>query len=397
MTEVTTSIDKFIDYLKNHGETDATTLATALKVGEHVIEEWADVLEKADLVRINYRGGRMFVTPITVSKEHAEALKRTISEKTTAAANEIAMQASLLNQMNAKLDAMSKFVKDADLLFKKKSKEVATDLKEIDKIQKSINAKYKEVHSRKEYIDRAHESIAKEIAAFEEKAKAMSGITASGAEVKKVIDDMEEKIKLVEAAAKSFSEESEKMISKYRSEASAIINSIKSEIELSRRALAEQERALQESLRLLEEYKHASEEIAKRVEKHKIASIDIIAKSAQDVNVAFAAVEQKLSGVNEKVAQIRQNFGDFSKMHDEINKASEEIANIRKERDNLEKELDALLNQSRAIVAMSDSDVEKKIVAAKDLGESVAKTSGKVSDLRGKFDKLNDEINNIAK
>ncbi|MEM0086919.1 MAG: hypothetical protein QXU16_01475 [Candidatus Micrarchaeaceae archaeon] len=395
--EVTTSIDKFIDYLKTHGETDVATLATALKVGEHVIEEWADVLEKADIVKINYRSGRMFVTPIAVSKDHAEVLKHTINEKTTTAVNELETQATLLGQMNAKLDALSKLIKDTDLLFKRKSGEVSNDLKEIDKIRSVIESRYKEVRSRKEYIDKAHEAVAKEIAALEERAKAISGITSGESEIRKVISDMEEKIKLIESTAKSFNNESEKMISKYRSEVSAIINSIRTEAELSMRTLAEQEHTLRSNLKLIDEYKHASEEISKRVEQHKVALIDMVAKSAQDADAAFSAIEQKFSSANEKLAQLKQGFGDFSKIHEEINKASEDIANIKKERDDLEKEINALLNQSRAILAMSEADIEKKAVAAKGLEERTKKLSRNAASTREKLDKLNDDINNIAK
>ncbi len=58
---VTTSIDELVAYLKRHGETESAELAKAVKSDEKHIEEWVGALEKAGVVGVSYRMGRMYV------------------------------------------------------------------------------------------------------------------------------------------------------------------------------------------------------------------------------------------------------------------------------------------------------------------------------------------------
>jgi hypothetical protein len=60
---VTTSIDDLVKYLNEHGETESSELANTLGVGEGLIEAWANALEKAKIVKITYKSGRMYLAP----------------------------------------------------------------------------------------------------------------------------------------------------------------------------------------------------------------------------------------------------------------------------------------------------------------------------------------------
>lgn len=60
---VTTSIDDLVKYINEHGETDSFSLSQALGVSEAIIEVWAGALEKAKLMRVLYKRGKMYLAP----------------------------------------------------------------------------------------------------------------------------------------------------------------------------------------------------------------------------------------------------------------------------------------------------------------------------------------------
>src|SRR5208337_1649342 len=100
---ITTSIDDLVKYLKEHGETESSELANTLGVDTGIVEAWSDALEKAKIVRITYKVGKMYVSlagaeagaGIGEAKRTAE-LKKNISE------TEIAAQINVINQVTAK-------------------------------------------------------------------------------------------------------------------------------------------------------------------------------------------------------------------------------------------------------------------------------------------------------
>ena len=49
---IVTGIDAFLKYISEHGEVTSIDAATQLKVSEDTIENWAKILEKANLVKI---------------------------------------------------------------------------------------------------------------------------------------------------------------------------------------------------------------------------------------------------------------------------------------------------------------------------------------------------------
>lgn len=66
---IKTSIDDLVEYLYEHGETNASSLSTALNIGEDTIDAWVDALEKAGLIRVVNKFDMMFLSPTTAVSE----------------------------------------------------------------------------------------------------------------------------------------------------------------------------------------------------------------------------------------------------------------------------------------------------------------------------------------
>jgi DNA-binding transcriptional ArsR family regulator len=70
---VSTTIDKLVNYLKDHGETDSDSLLKALKINESTLSVWADALEDAHVVKIDYKFGKMFMSPAQTAEVKPQA------------------------------------------------------------------------------------------------------------------------------------------------------------------------------------------------------------------------------------------------------------------------------------------------------------------------------------
>ena len=59
--QATTKIDALYEYIKKHGKSDITTVASSIGVAPNIIEGWAKVLENGRLVKISYAVGNFHV------------------------------------------------------------------------------------------------------------------------------------------------------------------------------------------------------------------------------------------------------------------------------------------------------------------------------------------------
>jgi hypothetical protein len=52
-----------VDYLHEKGETDSYLLASMLEVDMNIIGKWTDALEKAQMIDVVHKHGKMFLSP----------------------------------------------------------------------------------------------------------------------------------------------------------------------------------------------------------------------------------------------------------------------------------------------------------------------------------------------
>ena len=60
---IETSVDRLVAYLKKNGETEVSFLSANLGIGEDTMTDLVKILEKANIVKITYKLGKMYVTP----------------------------------------------------------------------------------------------------------------------------------------------------------------------------------------------------------------------------------------------------------------------------------------------------------------------------------------------
>lgn len=104
---VSTTIDKLVNYLKDHGETDSDSLLRALNINESTLSVWADALEAAHVVKIDYKFGKMFMAPFLAPEEQPAAKKATKGGRSSIAGNGYASVETVEEVRNALLSNMN--------------------------------------------------------------------------------------------------------------------------------------------------------------------------------------------------------------------------------------------------------------------------------------------------
>jgi hypothetical protein len=140
---VTTTIDDLVKYLKEHGETESSKLASELKVSEGIIEIWADALEKAGITKISYKVGKMFVAPVTSLAGGIEEVKKTVELKRGIAEAEIEAQVKLVNDVTAKIEEFKRYQSSAEEAYKNRAGEIKTALDSINRLDSQLETAYK--------------------------------------------------------------------------------------------------------------------------------------------------------------------------------------------------------------------------------------------------------------
>ncbi|MGC9129625.1 MAG: hypothetical protein ACP5GB_01955, partial [Candidatus Micrarchaeia archaeon] len=250
-----TSIDALVEYLKSHGETDAQTLAKALGVTETLIEEWSNILEKSNVVKIIYRAGKMYVAPLSVTKESVEEVQHRIEIEKESIINEAMAQINTLNQLNEKIEKLSEVIKKGDEILKKRMGPLKGELDELYKMSSIAEKRYNEVKKKKNEIDTIAERLEKEARGLKERASSIENFHLNITNVEKLIQDIHNKIGLMHELLEEEEANRKKAIKQLEESERRLANSIKEEIESINNLIFANAKELEESKRINETYK----------------------------------------------------------------------------------------------------------------------------------------------
>jgi DNA repair exonuclease SbcCD ATPase subunit len=394
---ITTSIDDLVKYLNEHGETDSAALSGALKVNESIIETWADVLEKAQIVRINYKLGKMFVSPMTITKEGVEVAKKTVELKKSTAESYLTTQVNMINQINAKLDEFKRYVAGAEGAFKSKAGEIKGTIDEIDKLSMQVDNAYRKLKDKRDFIDSLSAKLDKETQKLQEKADVTEGMANKESDVKRVISDIKAKLDDSESRIKTLNKNFDATVEANRQSFAELLGSIKDESKYLRETLNQQEKELREYNSLLSSYKFESESIKRQVSKERTRMVDEIAKSTDDARKVYVVADKQLGDAKKTLADLKAQFGGFSDLSDKLNSIKSNLNSLTKQKDELMKEIEQLGDQLKAIGALDSTRMAEKTMKMEQTDEKMTETAKKIGTLAKAADSVRNDIDEMAK
>jgi chromosome segregation ATPase len=394
---ITTSIDDLVKYLNEHGESDANTLANALNVSESIVSTWADVLEKARMVKVNYKLGKMFISPMAMTKEGVEVAKKTIEVKKGVAETELVAQINMINQINARLDEFKRYVTGAEGAFRNKAGEIKEVIDQIDKLGLQVDGSYKKLKDKKNYIDALSQRLDKETQKLEQKAKTVEIMGGRDAESRSVILDVKAKLDDAEDRIKTLNKNFGNAIEENRKGFAELFEGIRMENRALRDMIAQQEKQIQDYASFLTTYKKESDSIKRQAAKDRIKMLDDIAKASDETRKVYGAAEKDVNEVRKKLSEIKSQFGGYADLSDKLNGIKNSINSISKQKDELQKQLEEIRDQLRVLELLDESKMAQKEVDMEKAEKKMEDTSKKAEALKKDEDKVKSDIDEIAK
>ncbi len=395
---ITTSIDDLVKYLNEHGETDSTTLSGSLRVSERIIETWSDVLEKAKIVKINYRLGKMFISPMVATKEGADVAKKTVELKKGVAEMELTTQIVMINQINTKLDEFKRYVAGAEVAFKSKAGQLKDMLDELEKVSQQIDSSYTKLKEKKDFVDQLAGKLDKEMGDLQE--RATKGMEISGnteADSKRLLSETKMNLDNADNRIRTLNEEFNKSMESNRKTFEESLNGIRNEMRSLREIVSQQEKEQHEYAAFINSYKRESDSIKRNVAKERSRMMDEITRASGEVGKMYAVAEAQILGAKRTLEDIKSQFGGYADLSDKLNGIKNNIDSITRQKDEVQKELEELQEQLKALSALDDTKVAQKSMVMKRITDKVSKAGKKIEVLERDTDTVKRNIDDMAK
>ncbi|MDE1762269.1 MAG: hypothetical protein KGH59_03175 [Candidatus Micrarchaeota archaeon] len=392
----TTGIDALVEYLRMHGETEENMLAAELRVSTKVVEDWASVLERANMVRINYKVGKMYIGLLNVPKGEQETIRSTVAVKKQNAQSEIKAQANVLQAIDVRIRDLTKVVTDADALFKKNAGSIKSDLDELNRIEREAEKHFSGIKVEKDRIDKISDTVDTEMKALEEIATRVQGFSSGATQASTLAADIRNKIKSYQDSINESRVAFEKMLKQQEEQFKKMQESLHTEIKSLEEAVEKQNRQIGDSERLEKYAKLESAKLKQEAERNRAMILSNLEKTKGNINSAYPLAEGKMKGLMEKVNALKQKFGELGALNDQLASAKEELSSMKKEHDEMIKEIHALELQLKALDAMK-KNAEEKDTRVEEVTKKVNESKGKVSALSSKVDDTHKKIEGIGK
>ncbi len=215
---LTTSIDDLVNYLNAHGETESTVLSHDLKVPEAIIETWASILEKANIVKISYRSGKMFISKFAATPQEAATINKELEEKRATLLNDVEVQTEQLNEMANEIEGFKKLLSSLEATYKSK----AGDIKQVTDKVEAYASELEKINLRIskgiESINKLRSNLEVGIIELNSKVKVLDDLTSGSgiADAQKLIEDINSKLSYGMQETESMRKAFEKQIAEER-------------------------------------------------------------------------------------------------------------------------------------------------------------------------------------
>ncbi|MCL4365102.1 MAG: hypothetical protein M1569_01250 [Candidatus Marsarchaeota archaeon] len=386
--EVKTSIDALVAYLNEHGETDVTAVAHALGVNESVILGWANVLEKANILRIIYKGGRAFLSPVT-GLHAGTAVERSVAKAESAhLEEELDSQIAVVNQVSARIEEFSRGLLRIDELFRTKYKGVKDMLDRVNRIEGYIEGVEKKMEKRTAHIKSVSEKAQADLETVQKYLASLSGITADTNNARAVSQDLHGQLEAYDRNIGEMSKSLESVIYQYRKNALEISRKIRERHDELAKILEFEDNQIDDYEKSIAEYKRASDAAIRHTGEAGRRVLDELTSGTNEIARLSKSVNSSMSELRPEVDNMKRDLGSIGELNSGLVGIKKDLDEVGKERDVLLDKLkrmkdDArILSEKRAVQTTSAESIRKK--SAK-VTESVGELNGKLNGVGDKF------------
>lgn len=395
--EIKTSIDALVAFLREHGETNVTSLSAALGVGEPTIIEWANILERANALKISYKAGKMYLSPLTVSSEQMDTLKQTTEAKKSDISTEVQSQMAILNQVSVQMESMGKSVDAIEKLFKDKYKELKGMLDSLNSVENAIDNSYVKMKAKKKEADSMEAELQKEIQTIQHHATRLETFSLDTNNARRIIEDIKAKVTSYSKSLNDANDEIRQIIGRHRDYVIGLRSSIAEETRQLGEIVRVEERQVEEYERLARSYRLDAKRSIDKINRDTARMLDDVSKEKAEIGRYTGTADSGLAAFKAKMADIKSQFGAAADINDKIEGIRKEMEQIEKSKESIAKSLGEVSNELRALDALSGSRLMDKSQKLDDLDKRTRNLSSSTKDLKGAADKASTEAKGLGK
>ena len=407
---VKTSIDALMEFIRSKGTSiDVDDAATALGIPPQIAEQWAKVLEEANLVKISYKVGKMFVESVSLSPENSKIVTAKIATKRDMLEEEVSLQFKQLDKIGDIIDAAKISASNAEAVFKKKAPEMQQRLNELNKVYENVRAQYKYIEYASKKVGETNDKVNKALTAMLSKIEAYSStdMVKNIEEIQKKINESAKSASEVNGELSTILKEKDKAIDDIRKNLNAQIESLKKQLDDAfkeingnirvsveqireeEKSIAAQEAALKDAMQSMAQFNKEKAAYEKEINAARVYFNDQYALRKQEIEKNISVFEAELKEFNARINEMKNAFGDVANIFDTINGAKKDLTEASNKLAEAKKEAANLYDMIKALSAAEGIAPEKRI-------DELDKLTTRSRDLNDKINSISSDITKAA-
>ncbi|MCL4389376.1 hypothetical protein M1397_02055 [Candidatus Marsarchaeota archaeon] len=416
--ETRTAIDSLIGLLRQRGKMDLNSIANALNTDIDVVERWAKVLEKDEMVKITYEVGKMFIAPATLTKEQEKTLTHDIQMKASALSETATSQIMSLQSIENSLKAMKGTVAEA-------SKVEAQELPELKKAIGELNAIFNSVDQNKRAIDliykntnAMYDSISKKadslVAKINQVQQTALPNAPSSDELRLKISEIEKGVAAIKGQISAMRRSTNESIEEIRKGVGDQFKVIDGQLEKGKKDLLsrmktyqdgaiEAERQLAERLKLIttisDEIKAFTAERDHQINQIRSSKVEFensYTRAMAKMKKQSEEVEAMSNAMAAKINAIKSKFGSAPGYENSISELDKHLSEMENRVSGAKREAEEIQNQLAGVLSLADLSVTKKEEAIDTLGKKANQNSEKLNGIRSDMDNVTNRIKKLG-
>jgi|GEM_PF-1246777 chromosome segregation ATPase len=407
-----TTIDSLLDLLRTKGRTELSSVAVALNIDPRIIENWAKVLEKGNLIKITYEVGKMYLEPISLSLEEQADVKTKTDITKFILEEDLAVERISLDKFSKSISDLNTTIGTMEKLYQQKMPAVQKILAEVDRAYAPVESKKKSIDRIKLDADADLKEVNKTIETLSTKLNAFSP-TRTDSEVSSKLEKLNAILANMDSAQKAMDETErtkDRFFDSMKANINTQLNELKKQLSSSRndigQNLKENARQLKELIKGIQDQVGTAKRLAKETEGFKRQfdtakrDLEVLRSDFNDryerlregIEKDSMLVDSQSKNVLENIKDLKSQIGGISKIDDDIRRWKKNMSDLSREIVSTKGEIIKLTNQLNIIDTNKSITVERKAKAIEEVSKSANNTKKATSRIKEVIKNTADEI-----
>ncbi len=393
---VFTTIDAFVKYINEHGETESSVLAAQLGVGERNIEDWANILEKSKAAKITYKLGKMYVSPAADQTATTNEARQVAEVKREIVSEDVVAQLAELNKLTEKITDFNKYVGVSEGILRDNSKDIKNVLAKINALQNEAAASFGKIKNKKEEVEKFSKDLDAMIAKISG-GPFMQGAPAQVDSGRAVLEDIKAKIRVFGESNSQMLKSFDKSVSEQRDKVLGFNREMQKEIRLLKEKIADEERGIKGYEDSLKGYETESIKMKQMVERNRVEILDSVSKSREEINAMYETSAKEVDRVNALLGNAKMGLSGFTEISNRLAEIKQEIADATKDTEEIRAEIDSILQAIKSAESLGTEKDREKAAAMEKADQSVKKNSEKLRGTSKKAGSIKKKIDDLSR